>query len=241
MKRSILVTMVVGLALALSAVAATAAPPPVGHYTISATGGATFPLLTARNLVNGTVDDQVFYLSTTGSGLFRLPFPLKFYNRTFQKIAISSNGNVQFGVSPTGPTATTEFNNDCLPSATFLKAAALPFWDDLFFDSNDTSHGFMEGIFLKTTGSAPHRTFAVNWQGHRFSDSGALVLARAVFKEGSQTVAFVYGLNGGFSATIGVQAPNQLSSTQWSCETGTGPAPGTQVVSGQRLTFLHAG
>jgi hypothetical protein len=150
----------------------------VGRYQISANGGATFPLLTGNNLVSGVVDDQIFYLSTTSSGRFRLPFTIRAWNRGFQKIGISSNGNVQLGVNPVSPQGTTAFTNDCLPSATFAKAAILPFWDDLFFDSNDTSHFFTEGIFTKTTGAAPHRRFAVNWQGHRFSDAGAIVLAR---------------------------------------------------------------
>jgi len=237
MKRVILVAALVTLALVVPAIAGAAAPPP-GHYSISANGGATFPLLTARNLVNGTVDDQVFYLNTSGSGLLRLPFALKFYNRTFQNIAISSNGNVQFGVTPSGPTATAAFTNDCLPSGTFSKATALAFWDDLFFNSNDTNDGFVQGIFVQNIGSAPHRKFAVNWQGHLFSDAGARVLARAVFTEGSQTITYAYGLNGGGSATVGVQAPQQvLTSTQWTCNSGSN----TAVTAGMKLTFLHAG
>src|SRR4051812_41810922 len=44
-----------------------------GHYAISSSTGASFQLLTSNNLAHGVVDDQLFYLSTTGSGLARLP------------------------------------------------------------------------------------------------------------------------------------------------------------------------
>ena len=224
------------LVLAALSANASAAPPPPGHYSISATGGATFQLFTAGNLVSGIADDQIYYLSTTGSGLSKLPFTIRAYNRGYQKMGVSTNGNVQLGVSPTVP-GTTVFSNDCLPSTSFPKTTIMPFWDDLFFDSNDTSHGFMEGVFVKTKGSAPHRTFIVSWQGHRFNDAGTLVQAQVIFKEGLQTITYVYGLNGGGSATVGTRFAGQGSFTQWTCNSGSG----TSVTSGMRLTFLHAG
>jgi hypothetical protein len=219
------VAIVVGLSTPASA-----AP---GHYSISATGGATFSLLTSHNLVNGTVDDQLFYLSTTKTGLHHLPFPIKAWGGSFKRIAISSNGNVQLGVASGGGTAA--FSNDCLPSTTFTKPMIAPFWDDLFFDSNDTSHGFTEGVFLKTKGSAPHRKFTISWQGHQFNDSGALVQAQVIFKQRSQTITMIYGLNGGAQATIGTQSAQGNNSAQWSCNSG-----GNAVTSGQKLTFLHS-
>jgi hypothetical protein len=205
-----------------------------GRYTISASGGATFSLITSNNLVHGSADDVLFYLSTTGSGLTRLPFALHLYNQTYTNIAISTNGNVQPGVTSGGGTAA--FTNNCLPSTTFGRPAVLPYWDDLFFDSNDTSHGFMEGVFLKTSGSAPHRKFTVSWQGHELGGGGRLVQAQAIFSEGSQTVTYRYGLNGGASATVGIQSKQQLSATQWTCNSGSTSA----VTSGMRLTFLHS-
>jgi len=204
-----------------------------GHYSISATGGATFSLLNSGNLVNGTADDVLFHLSRSGTGLQHLPFPIKAWGASFKRIAISTNGNVQLGAGSAGGNAT--FSNDCLPTAQFANPVVAPFWDDLFFDSNDTSHGFTEGVFVKTKGNAPHRKFIVSWQGHLFNDSGALVQAQVIFKEGSQTFNMIYGLSGGGSATIGTQHGNRFA--QWSCNSGSA----TTVVSGQRLTFLHAG
>src|SRR5690348_7097627 len=170
--RSLLVAAVVVVLTATQADAAT-----TGHYNFAAQGGQSFTFLTSNNLVppNTTADDVLYYLSTTGSGIHRLPFPLHLYNQVYQNIAVSTNGNVQPGqVSPGGTAA---FSNTCLPSATFGKPAVLPFWDDLFFDSGDTSHGFMEGVFVRTSGSAPHRRFLISWQGHFFNAASALVLA----------------------------------------------------------------
>ncbi|MCW2636988.1 MAG: peptidase [Blastococcus sp.] len=203
-----------------------------GSYSISAGGGAVFAQLSSNNLVSGPVDDALFFVSTTGSGLGRLPFPLHLYNQTYVNAAISSNGNIQPGISSGGTTA---FTNNCLPSATFGRSVVLPFWDDLFFDSNDTAHGFIEGVFTRTSGSAPHRKFLVSWQGHLFSDAGSIVMAQVTFNENSQTVTYAYGRSGGGSATVGIQAKQQLSSTEWTCNSGLA----TAVQSGMRLTFLH--
>ena len=237
--RSLLVAVA---AVLLTATQADAVTP--GQYNFAASGGASFTFLTSGNLVppNTTADDILYYLSTTGSGIHRLPFALHLYNQSYTNIAVSTNGNVQPGVTSPGGNST--FSNDCLPTAQFGRPAVLPFWDDLFFDSGDTSHGFMEGVFVRTSGSAPHRKFLVSWQGHFFSASSDLVLAQVVFTEGSQTVRYIYGLgssnnthpnSGGASATIGIQSKQQLSATQWSCNTPNA------VFSGLKLTGVHSG
>jgi hypothetical protein len=210
-----------------------------GHYSFAASGGASFQFLTSGNLVSGTADDVIFHLSTTASGIHRLPFALHLYNQTYTNLAVSTNGNVQPGTT----TGNSTFSNDCLPTSQFGRPLVAPFWDDLFFDSNDTSHGFMEGVFVRTSGTAPHRKFLISWQGHFFSASSSLVLAQVLFTEGSQNVQFVYGLNGsttnpqsgGSSATIGIQSKQQLSFTQWSCNQANA------VFSGLKLTAVHSG
>ena len=211
--------MSVGVAAAVVVLTAgTAAATGPGAYFQTTSTGATFSVLKTNNLVKGLVDDQVFGLSTTGTGLQRLPFPLHLYNQTYQNVVVSSNGNVQLGVTPAQ--GTTAFVNECLPTTTFGHPAVLPYWDDLFFDSADTTHGFPDGIFLRTAGTAPHRTFTVSWQGLENHDNAAEVLAQVIFKEGSQNVSYVYGTFGGASATIGIQSKQQLSRTQFTCNPG---------------------
>jgi len=221
-------------AVILTATQASAVSP--GHYAINGTNGATFPFLTSGNLVSGAADDVLFYLSTTGTGIHKLPFALHLYNQSYTNVAISTNGNVQPGV--TSPGGTAAYNNTCLPTTATGRPLVAPFWDDLAFDSNDTSHGFMEGVFVRTTGSAPHRKFTVSWQGHLFSinNTNPLVAAQVTFAECSQTVVYVYGLNGGSGATVGIQSKQQLSFTQWECNGNP-----TTVFSGEKLTLTHSG
>jgi hypothetical protein len=223
-----LIGVAVALLLVFTAEPASAVGP--GFYTIASTNGATFSQLASGNLVSGVADDVIYHLSTTGTGLHRLPFALHLYNQTYVNLAVSTNGNVQPGT--TGGNAA--FTNTCLPTATFGQPAVMPFWDDLFFNSNDTSHGFTEGVFVRTSGTAPHRRFLVSWQGHLFSDAGSQVMAQVIFQEGLQTVIYVYGRNGGGSATIGIQSKQQLSSTQYTCNSGA-----NAVAAGQKLTLLH--
>jgi hypothetical protein len=95
-------------------------------------------------------------------------------------------------------------------------------------------HPFPDGVFVHTAGSAPHRTFTVSWQGNE-DDTGNPVLAQAVFSEGSQNLAFLYGRRGGASATIGIQSKQQLSATEWNCDFGSDVV----VAGGLRIAATH--
>jgi len=200
-----------------------------GSYTISSNGGAAFSVLSTNNLFPGraTVDDSTAVLTTGGTGAFRLPFRIRIYNELKPSMAVSSNGNIQFKVA----SRSAAFSNDCLPSAVLpSQKVVAPFWDDLYFD---TASG--DGVFTVTRGAAPNRRFIVSWQGHRFSETGSVVLAQVVFFENSPTIRMIYGRGGGGSATIGVQALGTGPSTSWTCNSGSTSA----VVTGLRLDFLH--
>src|SRR6266480_56045 len=141
-------------------------------------------------------------------GAFKLPFKLNVYGNPYSHVRVSSNGNMQFGIGNGGSTA---FSNDPLPSADFAGPTLMPFWDDLYMVPSDTSHFFREGIYTQTSGTAPHRTFIISRQGHAFNNESYLVLAEAIFTEGSSTIRFRYGTDdcqGTFlpSETIGAQA-----------------------------------
>lgn len=209
-----------------------------GNYQMTISTNGAFTLFTANNLLTGTTDDAVFQLSTTATGPAHLPFPLTFYNQTYKVVAVSSNGNLQF---TSANLATAAYSNDCLPSGTFAAAVAAPFWDDLYFVPSDTSHFFREGIFTKTKGAKPHRTFTISWQGHFFNSETNFALAQIVFHEGTQNPTFVYGADGmppEATLTVGVQAPGGATahSTQWTCN-GAGLGQGVQA--GLKLTFKH--
>jgi hypothetical protein len=227
------------VAIAAATVVLTATPAfAIGFYSIGATTGSTYQLQSNQNqnLIAGrSTDDELFQMSVDLSGRAHLPFQPKLYGFPFKSFFISSNGNIQFGGNPS--TMTAAFTNDCLPSATFSRPALMPFWDDLFFDSNDLAHFFREGIYVKKGGTAPHRFVMISWQGHEFSDAGAFVLVQVRFNEGSSNPVVTYGANGGASATIGVQRAGGAAAdsfTQFSCNPGS-----NNIVSGERLHFVY--
>ena len=223
-----------GLAVAaatvlLTATQASAATP--GFYFLHPATPAAFQVLRTGNLVHGSVDDALFGLTTSGSGPARLPFPLRVYDRTYRTAVVSSNGVVELGVTPAGATA--DPADECLPSRDFGRAAVLPYWDDLLFVHGRTVAGAPEGVFLRTAGTAPHRTFLVSWQGQEKAPGTPAVLAQVLFREGSPTITFGYGLPGGGSATVGVQSERQLTTTQLNCNAGT-----TIVQPATSMTFV---
>jgi hypothetical protein len=218
--------------LALVATAASAATGP-GFYAMKGATGASFQVLSTNDLVNIDTDDSLFGLSTTGTGKGRLPFPLHAYDQTYQTVVVDSNGVVDLGTTVTALGRSLDVNQ-CMPTGVFTHPAVAAYWDDLTFRTADTSHGFPDGIFTRTSGTAPHRTFLVSWQGVEL-DTNRPVLAQVAFHEGSQNLTFTYGTDGGASATVGIQSKEGLSSDQWSCNTGSN----LSVTSGLRIALTH--
>lgn len=240
--RRVRLTLAVAAALAVGLIAAPSASAKVipGSYTFTTQHGVTFTLLSGnKHLIipaTGDTDDALFTLSTSMSGAFKLPFKLNVYGNPYPLVRVSSNGNLQFGVGGSGGSAA--FSNDPLPSADFAGPTLMPFWDDLYMVPSDTSHFFREGIYTKTSGIKPHRTFIISWQGHAFSSESYFVLAQAVFKEGSSTIRFRYGApdnQTGFapSETIGAQANGT-----WTQIAFDPPSPGL-VPTGTQFTLVH--
>ena len=114
------------------------------------------------------------------------------------------------------------------------------YWDDLNLS------GSGNGIYTLLTGTAPNRTWTIQWKGVLYGTSTAVNFA-AQFREGSSTFDLVY-TNGsgasGQSATIGAQSASsgtnfrqyslntssvssgtKLTATLPSCTSGTGPCP----------------
>jgi hypothetical protein len=160
----------------------------------------------------------------------RLPFALHLYNQAYKNIAVGSNGNIQPGITAPGGVAGAQ-PWSCLPTTVFGgKPSISVFWhpDGLGYI------GAGKGIFTRTTGTAPHRTFRISWQGFIEVTAPTMVNAQAVFTEGSQTVTFLYGAtNAQIFVVLGMQSKQQLSSTQVHCN-GTVFDP-----TGLKVTFTH--
>ena len=238
--RRVRLMLALAVALAVGLIAAPSASAGIpGSYTFTAKSGVTFTLLSGnKHLIipaTGTTDDALFTMSTSMPGAFKLPFKLNVYGNPYSHVRVSSNGNMQFGIGNGGSAA---FSNDPLPSADFAGPTLMPFWDDLYMVPSDTSHFFREGIFTQTSGTKPHRTFIISWQGHAYSSESYFILAQVVFKEGSSTIRFRYGApdnQTGFapSETIGAQANG--TETQIAFD----PPPPGLVPTGTQFTLIH--
>jgi hypothetical protein len=235
----LMLALATALAIGLIAALPASAKPIPGSYTFTTQQGVTFTLLSGnKHLIipaSGNTDDALFTLSTSKSGARKLPFRLNVYGNPYSQVRVSSNGNLQFGVGSGGSAA---FSNDLLPSTDFAGPTLMPFWDDLYMVPSDTSHFFREGIYTRTSGTKPHRTFIISWQGHAYSSESYFILAQAVFKEGSSTIRFRYGTpdnQTGFapSETIGAQANGT-----WTQIAFDPPPPGL-VSSGTQFTLTH--
>lgn len=239
-RRTLAGALLLGLVLWLTGGSPASAAGP-GHYNAPAVAhDPTFTVLLTGNLLPpGVIENSgtVAYLSTTGTGLHKLPFALRLYNQSYTNIAISSNGNIQPGVTaPDGfPNPNGPFS--CSVPIDNARPLVLPFWGPLYYDSAETEHGYPEGVFVRTTGAAPHRSFTVSWQAEDLDGNGDARLIQAVFQEGAQTVTFLYGstIQSRDYLTIGIQSKQKLSWTAYTACDGTNAPPGT------RLTWTHTG
>lgn len=134
-----------------------------------------------------------------------LPFPVTLYDSSFSGVTLSSNGNAQFSGGSSA------FSNECLPTAT-LSNTILAHWDDLRTDGSGS------GIFTRVVGSAPNRTFVIEWRTIYFSGGGNANFELRLH-EGSSAFEIVHARidQAGASATVGVQQGSGTKSTLYTC------------------------
>ena len=208
---------------AVSCLPLTAASATGDDYAINYHTGTSFVQAGPGDLFPSGVDDNVSVLSTHGSGVHKLPFPINVYGGSYNRVVVSSNGNVQF----TGGAGSAAYYNDCLPSGNFNYPVIAPFWDDIVIAArNTTSPG--EGLFVQTRGSAPHRQFVINWRGHHFGDNTP-IRAGVIFTENSSSFSFQYLQNDAADASIGVQRAASGPASQWSCNQPGSVFPGLKL------------
>ena len=134
------------------------------------------------------------------------PFPVRFYNTTFNAANVSSNGVVNFSGE------NLQYANGCLP-ARVEGRALIVLWDDM--DTRPSGRG----VFTALVGSAPNRQFIIRFAMNYLSGGGT-VNAEAIFTEGSDNIQVIYGTatQGGSSSTEGVQAAGANANfTEFGC------------------------
>ncbi|MEV7616806.1 S8 family serine peptidase [Streptomyces sp. NPDC089799] len=130
-----------------------------------------------------------------------LPFPLPLYGKTYGQAWIGTNGTVSFGGAHGG-----DFNGD-IPSTATPNAALYPFWDDLVVGTADSG----SGVFTSVTGTAPHRSYVVEWRNvaHYSAQADPFSFSAVIGEDGRVTYHYRgttgSGTKGGSTATVGVE------------------------------------
>jgi hypothetical protein len=179
---------------------------------------STASMNTGGSLVAGSQCDNCVVTIT-------LPFrsAFKLYERTFFSIRASSNGNLQF------TTANPTLSNTCTASSD-LDYAVLPYWDDLNLSSSPLCPGGC-GIYFSSSGFPRDQTYTVEWRGTRL---GRYVNFEVNLNASDGSIDFIYGsvVNGGNSASVGVQGDYGSHYTHYSCNTAS-------LSAGMKITFSN--
>lgn len=167
---------------------------------ISQVGLALFRQLPRRPLppvryVAQTRHDQ-FVTGTEDIGLhcddcerrISFPFPISLYGERQTSALVSSNGPLFFDTVDEWTWA-----SKCAPVIPYERLI-FALWDDLSTEAPGM------GVFTRTIGSPPNRTFVVEWRTE-FLDQYA-VNFEVLFQEGSDTISFVYGPRSYYDATF---------------------------------------
>ncbi|MFG2074107.1 S8 family serine peptidase [Nonomuraea maritima] len=154
-----------------------------------------------------------------------LPFRVPFYGTGYSQAWIGTNGYITFA-----DRATTGANTR-LPATGVPNNAVYPFWDDIVVDAQG-------GIYTSVTGTAPNRTYVVEWRNVTFyGDSSQRLSFEALLGEDG-SVAFRYkdiegGRDQGTSATIGIENASGDDAMEYVYEEAA-------LSTGQSLTFTAA-
>jgi len=209
---------------------------PAGTYTVAASAGGCFGAQSQSLVVDG--DETLnFTLPARGDGYgytcvvegagyvegdtplalsgddastaVDLPFPFFFYGGNYSRAFVATNGHINFLA------ANSSFSNVAIPATALPNAAIYPFWDDLLVDASTSMR-------TMTAGTAPNRTFLIEWRNVTFFGNATLrVDAEAELSE-SGSITFRYRNLGpdprelGNSATVGIENQTGTVALQYS-------------------------
>jgi subtilisin family serine protease len=143
-----------------------------------------------------------------------LPFQFTFYGQTYGTAHVSTNGSLNFLT----PNAT--FFNSPIPSTGGPNAAIYPYWDDLYVDSSAS-------VRSQLFGSAPSRTFVIEWRNVAFfGDFSRRVDFEVILHENGRVQTEYRNIDNddrekGNSATIGIENESGTVALQYSFNEAT--------------------
>jgi hypothetical protein len=161
--------------------------PACGQYTFTS-GTGTFVTATGPEL-GVRCDDCAVYIT--------LPFPVQLYDQFFTNGFVSSNGVLSLG------SGEFPFGNACLPVPVH-PYSILAYWDDL--DTRTTACSTC-GVFPEIQGTAPNRTYILEWRTEVLNNNGTPAIFEIVLHENTNAFEIIYSniVNGTSDRTIGVQ------------------------------------
>ncbi|MEU4836221.1 S8 family serine peptidase [Streptosporangium sp. NPDC023615] len=151
-----------------------------------------------------------------------LPFTFPLYGTGYTAGWVSSNGFLAFA------TSTAVAGNVTLPASAAPNAAIYPFWDDLVLDDQS-------GVYTATLGTAPNRTFVLEWRNARFYADAAQRISFSALLGENGSIGYRYDSvdgerDAGIGATIGVENATGTDALQYSFNAAA-------LSDGQSLTF----
>jgi hypothetical protein len=217
-------------------VGGTPSPTPTGSPTPTAPPCNNYLTSTGTDTIVPGTDDTGNHCDDCATSI-ALPFPVSVYGQTFTAANVSSNGTLDL-IGNAAP-----FTHGCLTLPnTLWNMAILAYQDDLRTDNLGFAGcaGFPGGncgVFTATTGSAPNRTFYVEWRATHFADTTTSANFEAVFYENDTTrFDIIYGAtsDSGSDETSGVQASATGPATTFSCGVPT-------LANGLKVTYTCQG
>ncbi len=132
-----------------------------------------------------------------------LPFPFEFHGTVYNTINVGTNGYATFGADTGAVANARSLSNQILPSATNPSGLVAVWWDDQVCPAGS--------INTQVVGSAPGRTFVVEWRCNRFSTAANTWEAQLHLVEGASLIRVAYGnlvYSGAgtqWTATVGIE------------------------------------
>ncbi|RBQ18897.1 peptidase S8 [Spongiactinospora rosea] len=150
-----------------------------------------------------------------------LPFPVPLYGTARSDLWVSARGFASF-IEPDVP------DNEPLPNPGLPNLAVYPFWENIWVDAQ-------AGVYTATVGTAPHRSFVIEWRNVTFNDGNDRRLSFSVLLGEDGTIGYRYKdidawRDQGLSATIGLENQDGSDAFEYSYN--------ARVISeGRSLTF----
>lgn len=184
----------------------------------SVASAATYTAVTSTGTIVPGVSDLGIHCDDCTAAL-NLPFNVSIYGTSYDAANVSSNGVLEF-TSDNADNSTSD-----LPVGGFSNTI-FAYWSDQ--DVQDGASG--NGVFTNVTGTAPHRTFVVEWRSVYCCSPGPPVNDYEVLlhEDDPAVITMIYGDLLANGEVAGIQKDNS-DVTQFAFVNGAAIAPGTRV------------